>query len=658
MQSIFPKYAELRRGRVVTTVTDVSQQDGQEYLLTYVPIPAVEDLPFDWGVLVSQPTSVVFAPQRTLTLTLLVGTVIAAAVVGAIAAIIANRATRPIVAATKAVEKIGQGDLETRLEVQGNDEIASLGSNINQMATQLQEFLDAQAREAEQERLLVAARGVGAIRVSDLQGIFDQALEGARNLLQLERLVIYRFNTNSTGGVVSESVEANLPSALSNNVADNCIPEELCQEYRKGRIVNVSNVSQARIHPDHLKLLKRLKVKSSLVVPIVGAEQLFGLLIAHTCSTTRDWRDSEVNFLRRLGNELGLSVFWATLLEQTERLAEEQRQLKENLQRRAIELLQEVEPVSQGDLTIRAKVTADEIGTIADAYNASVASLQKIVLRVQQATVQVAETTHLNETSVRSLSEEALHQSQEVAAALTVIKEMADVMHQLATTAEQSEVAVQEATQTVAEGDLAMNRTVDGIQSIRETVANTAKKVGQLGESSQEISKIVNLIKAFATQTHMLALNASIEAARAGEEGQGFVAIANEVRALAQQSARASEEIKKLAESIQEQTTEVVADMEVGTKQVEAGTRLVEETRQSLNKITATNATVSHLVMGVSHATVAQSQASETIAQTMNEVAELADKTSSEASQVSSSFEQLWKVAQVLQAEVDRFKVS
>jgi methyl-accepting chemotaxis protein len=210
----------------------------------------------------------------------------------------------------------------------------------------------------------------------------------------------------------------------------------------------------------------------------------------------------------------------------------------------------------------------------------------------------------------------------------------------------------------VQEGDIAMNRTVDGILSIRETVAETAKKVKHLGESSQKISTVVNLISTFAAQTNLLALNASIEAARAGEEGRGFAVVADEVRALARQSAEATSEIEKLVAGIQAETNEVVTAMESGTEQVVMGTKLVDETRQSLNKITAASTQINQLVEAITQATVVQSQASDEVTKTMTSVAQSAEKTSKEAIAVSSSFEQLLTVANALQQDVGKFKIS
>lgn len=482
---------------LTTIATD--ETDKAEEILTYFPDSVLaKSYNLNWGLMLATPTSVAFAAQKRLLFILLLGTGVITLAVGAIATFIARRAIRPIQNAASAVEKIGQGELNTRLEVQGEDELAVLGENINIMTSQLQTFLYEQAQATEQ----------------------------------------------------------------------------------------------------------------------------------------------------------------AFALEQTERLAEEQRQLKESLQQRALELLMEVDPISKGDLTTRATVTADEIGTIADSYNATVANLRKIVLQVQSAATQVAQTTTNNEASVQGLSAETLRGAQEITVALAKVQEMAESVRLVAANAKLAEAALQQAQATVAEGDTAMNRTVDGFEAIRENVAETAKKVKRLGESSQKISAVVNLIGTFAAQTNLLALNASIEAARAGEEGRGFAVVANEVRALARQSAEATSEISQLVAGIQAETNEVVAAMEAGTEQVVVGTQLVDDTRQSLNKITATSAQINSLVEAIAQATVVQSLASESVTQTMTNAAAIADKTSTEASLVSSSFEELRMLAQALQEDVGKFKVN
>jgi methyl-accepting chemotaxis protein len=345
----------------------------------------------------------------------------------------------------------------------------------------------------------------------------------------------------------------------------------------------------------------------------------------------------------------------AQSLSQQEREAQDSREF---MQQRALELLMEVDPISRGDLTVRAKVTADEIGTIADSYNATVSSLRQIVTQVQDASQQVLTTTSDSGTSIQSLSTEALRQSQEVNDALADIARMSNSIAMVATTAQKAEAAVEEANTTVKAGEDAMSRTVDGFLAIRDTVTEATAKVQRLGESSEKISKVVNLIGTFAAQTNLLALNASMEAARAGEEGRGFAVVANEVRSLARQSAKATAEIEKMVAEIQSGTQEVVAAMATGAEQVATGTQLVDDARQSLTKIVLVSEQISGLVEAIAQATVTQSQASESVTETMNNVAAIAGKTSSEANQVSASFKQLLTLAQDLQASVEKFKVS
>lgn len=564
---------------------------------------------------------------------------------------IAGSFSRPLKRLTEFSQQIGSGQMGMRLvTTDSQDEIGALTQSLNQMAGSIESNLKAAQFQAE-----IASRVRAA---DDLSEVLQRTVEGAREILNVDRVVIYRFHPDGRGYVQHEDVLPGLPIGLNGGIEDACIPEALLEAYKEGRVVPTADVYNAGFHPEHLKLMDRLQIKANLVTPIVTKGQLFGLLVAHHCRTTHLWQESEIGFLRQLAIQTGLSLDRVGFLEQQQAEAEQQRQAKEQLQRRALELLIQVDPISRGDLTVRASVTEDEIGTVADSYNATVGSLRKIVSQVQAAAQQVATTTNSSEVSVQTLSAEAVRQAEDIAAALERIEEMSTSIRLVAANAEQAEIAVQQASQTVREGDNAMNRTVEGILAIRETVAETSKKVKRLGESSQKISKVVNLISSFADQTNLLALNAAIEAARAGEEGRGFAVVADEVRALARQSADATADIEKLVAEIQTETNEVVAAMESGTEQVVAGTKLVDDARQNLTKIAAASTQINTLVTAIAEAAAAQSQASEAVTQTMTDVAEIAGKTSVGATQVSSSFKELLEVAQELQATVGKFKVS
>jgi methyl-accepting chemotaxis protein len=337
---------------------------------------------------------------------------------------------------------------------------------------------------------------------------------------------------------------------------------------------------------------------------------------------------------------------------------QEQRQAKESLQQRALELLIEVDPISRGDLTIRAKVTEDEIGTIADSYNSTIRNLRKLVLEVQIASQAVSQTVSHNEQTVESVSSGANQQVQAITQTLQRIHDLTESIEGVEAFAAQAKEQVDYTSQVLVEGDAAMNSTVEGITAIRDTVSETAEKVKLLGEASQKISKVIKLISGFAAQTNMLALNASIEAARAGEEGQGFGVVANEVRALAQRSAKATTEIRQLIEEIQAQSNDLMKAMEIGTTQVNNGSQLVEESRQKLADISASSQRVNQLVQEIARSASIQVKTSEEVSHTIQDVALIAATNSTQSESMHDAFRELLKVAQELQVSVSQFKVS
>ncbi len=343
---------------------------------------------------------------------------------------------------------------------------------------------------------------------------------------------------------------------------------------------------------------------------------------------------------------------------ESESRIQEQRQAKELLQKRALELLIEVDPISRGDLTIRAKVTEDEIGTIADSYNLTIRNLRKLVLEVQTASQSVSQTVLQNEQTMQNVSGGASEQVSAIAQTLERIHSLTDSIAGVEMRAVKAEAQVKSANQALLEGNTAMNTTIEGFIAIRETVSETAEKVKLLGEASQKISKVVKLISGFANQTNMLALNASIEAARAGEEGQGFGVVANEVRALAQRSAKATIEIRQLIEEIQAQANDLAKAMVVGTEQVNNGSQLVEETRQKFADISISSQQVNQLVREIAQSASLQSQTSDEVCQTIQNVAAIATSNSSYAQSMNDVFSELLQVAKELQISVSQFKVS
>ncbi|MBE9177401.1 HAMP domain-containing protein [Oculatella sp. LEGE 06141] len=346
-----------------------------------------------------------------------------------------------------------------------------------------------------------------------------------------------------------------------------------------------------------------------------------------------------------------------TTTSEAQRKAEEQEQAKEDLQRQVIRLLDDVEGAARGDLTVQAEVTADVLGAVADSFNLTIQNLREIVQQVKLAARQVAKGSSENEIFARSLSSDALRQAEELAVTLNSVQVMTDSIQRVAESAREAEEVARSASATALKGGEAVERTVSGILEIRETVAETTRKVKRLAESSQEISKIVALISQIASRTNLLALNASIEAARAGEAGRGFAIVADEVRQLADRAAKASKEIEQIVLQIQSETGSVMTAMEEGTQQVIEGTRLAEQAKRSLEDIIQVSNRIDVLVRSITADTVEQTETSRAVAQVMQSVELTAQETSQEAQRVSGSLQNLVGVARDLLTSVERFRV-
>ncbi|WP_339381617.1 methyl-accepting chemotaxis protein [Brasilonema bromeliae] len=346
-----------------------------------------------------------------------------------------------------------------------------------------------------------------------------------------------------------------------------------------------------------------------------------------------------------------------TTTNEATRKAQEQEEARESLQRQVIHLLDDVEGAARGDLTVQAEVTADVLGAIADAFNFTIQNIRDLVQQVKIAAQEVTRGATNSETFARALSRDALRQAQKLAVTLNSVQVMTDSIQRVAQAAREAEAVTHDASNIALLGGEAVDNTLAGILEIRETVAHTTRKVKRLAESSQEISKIVALISQIASRTNLLALNASIEAARAGEAGRGFAIVADEVRQLADKSAKSLKEIEQIVMQIQSETGSVMIAMEEGIQQVINGTKLAEEAKRSLENIIQVAKRIDILVRGITSDTVEQTKTFRGVAEVMQSVELTAQDTSREAQRVSGALHSLVSVSGELIASVERFQV-
>jgi twitching motility protein PilJ len=347
----------------------------------------------------------------------------------------------------------------------------------------------------------------------------------------------------------------------------------------------------------------------------------------------------------------------ATTTSEAQRRATEMEQAKEDLQRQVIRLLDDVEGAARGDLTVEAEVTADVLGAVADAFNLTIQNLREIVLQVKNAAKQVNKGSTDSELFARNQSSDALRMAEELAVTLNSVQMMTESIQRVAENAREAEEVARSSSVTALKGGEAVERTVAGILQIRETVSETARKVKRLAEASQEISKIVALISQIASRTNLLALNASIQAARAGEAGRGFAIVADEVRQLADRSAKSLKEIEQIVLQIQSETGSVMTAMEEGIQQVIDVTDKSEQAKRSLEDIIEVSNRIDTLVRSITADTVKQRENSRSVAQVMQAVELTAQETSQESQRVAGSLQTLVSISRELLTSVERFRV-
>ena len=322
-----------------------------------------------------------------------------------------------------------------------------------------------------------------------------------------------------------------------------------------------------------------------------------------------------------------------------------------------LRLLDEIADLADGDLRSYATVSEDFTGAIADSINFAIDQLRDLVSRITETSQEVAQYTASTQGITNQLAEASEHQAQEIAGASAAINEMAMSIDQVSSNAEESAVVAERSVKIAANGANVVNRSIEGMDIIREQIQETSKRIKRLGESSQEIGNIVALINDIADQTNILALNAAIQASMAGEAGRGFAVVADEVQRLAERSAYATKQIETLVKTIQTDTNEAVISMEQTTSEVVRGANLSKDAGVALDEIQTVSTNLAKLISNISDAAKLQSASAGHIATTMNVVQEITTQTTSATSDTARSVSELANMAESLRESVTDFKL-
>jgi methyl-accepting chemotaxis protein len=329
-----------------------------------------------------------------------------------------------------------------------------------------------------------------------------------------------------------------------------------------------------------------------------------------------------------------------------------------DLQYSITELLRVVASASDGDLTVRAPVSAGALGNVSDAFNSLLESLQEL-LGVVAGQIKLTDTIVASVKDASSkMATGATTQAAELLDTSKLIQKMNTDISKVSDGADVAVAAAKRTEVSAVEGSRAVEEVIAGMTTLRANVQAGAKKMKNLGDRSMEITGIVSTISRISEQTNMLALNAAIEAARAGEHGRGFAVVAEEVRKLAERTATATRDIDRLVKAIHVETTETVTAIEQQTHVVEQEAHAVGEAGQSLRKIQGASTESSAVVVDISAIAREQAQRTGSVVNAIMRITSIARETENGATGTASTVQRLAQVAQDLQKSVAKFKVA
>jgi twitching motility protein PilJ len=343
---------------------------------------------------------------------------------------------------------------------------------------------------------------------------------------------------------------------------------------------------------------------------------------------------------------------------QAQKQEEEAKRANDQNQAAILRLMNELQEVADGDLTVQATVSEDITGAIADSVNYTVEELRGLVGRVTKTAEQVTAASNQAQDISTELLVASQKQSREIQETGQAVLDMAAQITDVSKSANESAEVARQSVSAAEQGARAVEDAIKGMNEIREQIQETSKRIKRLGESSQEIGEITELISDITEQTNVLALNAAIQAASAGEAGRGFSVVAEEVQRLAERSAEATKQIGALVRTIQTDTHDAVAAMEKSTQGVVEGAKLSDAAGAALSEIRSVSNRLADLIQSISAATEQQATSANGVAQNIQNILTVTEQTQQGTQQTAESIRELSKLAEELKSSVSRFRVA
>ncbi len=559
--------------------------------------------------------------------------------------------------------KYAAGDRAARADVFATDEIGQLSITFNQLTDKVTQQFNKQEEDVKIAKLVheMTARCRGSL---NSQYILNAAVTSIYSAIKADRVIVYKFDNNWQGKIIAEALNPEFPVALGCEIPDPCFIENYVEKYQKGRVQATANIYTNGLTDCHIAQLEEFAVKANLVAPILINNKLFGLLIAHQCSSPRQWKEFEINLFKQVTIPIGYALEQASLIEKidnvsslAEILSDEQRQQQETLQQQISKLLQDISGISNGDLTVKAKVTSGEIGIIAKKFNSIVDNLTALIAKVQSSAFQVNTAVNENKEAIRCLSQQVQEQVNDIKHISSKVEGITSSITTLSETVKTTAKFTNIAINNAYNSKTVIDSTVDSISNLRFCIDDISKKTKRLGEFSQEIAFIVSLMNEIGTQTNLLAVNAELQAAKPNQSNS-FTTFALDLGDLAIRYANITQQIEQIIRRMQQESQELVKAIELGVVEMVKGSDIAENSQNFLNQILNLSEQVDELVKSISQTTVSQVEASQDFTQLMQSISQKSEFNSNCSQKVAQSLQKTVDISKQLQIAIGKFKIN
>jgi twitching motility protein PilJ len=547
MTEAIPGIAGLKTSKKIGTIEGFDSSAPEPLLISYAPIKSSLSMPdLGWSAVVHQDKKVIFAASNRILLIFGVGTAISAAAISIIASIVANRAISPIIDASQVIEKLGQGELNTRLTVQGTDELATLGTNINAMAEHLEVLVGMQQGYTEKlmhqnDTLSSLARHEGVLQ-GNAKLAATEFTETIAKMLGVARVGIWLYNPSRNGIVCFDLYEADSGKHSEGLELSASDYPEYFQELEQDRPIEAVD---ALTHPATSAFaesyLKPLGITSMLDLPIRSAGMVGGVICCEHIGEQREWDGDEIVFVSSIANLFSLALE------------------SDFLQKEIAHLLDIVYEVQDGNFTTRAKVSDRATGLVSDTFNSLLDQLGQVLGQTLGTARQVSANASELEGLADKVVDNAEKQAKDASQVLNLTEQVQHSAQNASTVVSLNNQSLANVRSTVEQGQQATSKMTLGITILQQGTDRIIQQMKTLGEFVGLADQFVQEQSQIAYLTQVLAVNATLVAARASEQKDPryFATVAREFEGIAAQVSGLAQQTNDGLLSLQQRTEQI-----------------------------------------------------------------------------------------------------